>query len=676
MTQDPYLPPASSHRNRTRELAGEEKPLPARYRRLGLEVLEDRRMLSVSFTGSYSQDFDSLPNSGTLVAWRNDATLAGWYLFRQPSPGTGIAAIKTGDGSSASGAFYSFGEEGGATATDRALGAIGVDSSYYGWPGEPAVAGWFALALTNASGMTVDSLSIRYDGEQWRDGGNTYAQTMPLEYGFGGSFDTVSSWIPAGASFNFTSPVHSGWSYSLDGNHSDFRTSGIGGDLINLGWTDGTTLWIRWAENNDDYEDHGLAIDNVRITAEPQIVYDLTELNAADWEVWAQDSTATASDDAVRAIHGTASVKFVTNGGFDNYLRYSSIVNAQWDLREFDHLNLSVYAENSNIGFQEGSPWIRLYDSDGNYFQFQYYQGGNSYDLLNDARDTWQTYQIPLAANDTVDNGWRRTTHGSVDFSRISVLEIHADTWDAGFTLWVDGVSIERNPLLPGDFDRNGIVGSTDYDMWKSTFGQSVAVWSSADANGNGVVDAADFTTWRDHLGTANAVPSQHLGSQNEGFGPVTTTETERADTTDAKRATQQLRNIEKPFDAPARLDLSSNMIAAVLAPVSKASRTPPQRSNVGCQFAEEPNLDIVRRVSRFDAVVCEVPPCTYMGFHNRYSLLSNTVARHQRRQEVIDIAFAELHRQDDDADGLSDLEREKAKHPESHAALIAVLDE
>lgn len=56
-------------------------PLP-QYRRLSMEILEDRRLLSVSFTGSYSEDFDALPASGTSVAWTNDSTLTGWSLFR------------------------------------------------------------------------------------------------------------------------------------------------------------------------------------------------------------------------------------------------------------------------------------------------------------------------------------------------------------------------------------------------------------------------------------------------------------------------------------------------------------------------------------------------------------------------------------------------------------------
>jgi Domain of unknown function (DUF4434)/Domain of unknown function (DUF5109) len=47
---------------------------------------------------------------------------------------------------------------------------------------------------------------------------------------------------------------------------------------------------------------------------------------------------------------------------------------------------------------------------------------------------------------------------------------------------------------LPGDYDRDGIVGATDYQAWRTAFGSSN---SSADGNGDGVVNAADYVIWR-----------------------------------------------------------------------------------------------------------------------------------------------------------------------------------
>lgn len=175
---------------------------------------------------------------------------------------------------------------------------------------------------------------------------------------------------------------------------------------------------------------------------------ELTETNAADWVAWALGSASGATavtDDATRRQVGQTSLRFVTDGGFDTYVRYPGSFNAQWDLTGVSALNVRYYAENPH-GFQEGSPWIRLKDADGNYAQYQYYRDGWPYDLLNEARGAWQSCQIPLDASPTEENGWRRTTFGAPNFSRITALELHADTWDFGFTLWLDGVGFEPTP--------------------------------------------------------------------------------------------------------------------------------------------------------------------------------------------------------------------------------------
>lgn len=55
-------------------------------------------------------------------------------------------------------------------------------------------------------------------------------------------------------------------------------------------------------------------------------------------------------------------------------------------------------------------------------------------------------------------------------------------------------------PLAPGDYNADGIVGTADYDLWKSKFGSTTHL--AADGNGDDVVDAADYVIWRNHMGT------------------------------------------------------------------------------------------------------------------------------------------------------------------------------
>jgi hypothetical protein len=58
---------------------------------------------------------------------------------------------------------------------------------------------------------------------------------------------------------------------------------------------------------------------------------------------------------------------------------------------------------------------------------------------------------------------------------------------------------------LAGDYDHSGVVNSSDYEVWRATFGQAVAAGSGADGNGNGTVDSADYVIWRRYLGGGSA---------------------------------------------------------------------------------------------------------------------------------------------------------------------------
>lgn len=211
---------------------------------------------AVSVTGagfSYSQNFDSLANSGSANPWVNDSTLQGWSLFAVPA----ISSYGASTGSNGSTAgFFSFGSAG---STDRALGAV-VTNAFAGAVGTGSVS--TALALSNDSGAALSGFTIHYDGEQWRNNGNANAQSLVLQYGFGSSFASVS-WTDAGSAFNFTSPVTGASAATLDGNAN--RVTNLGGSIA-TDWAPGSTLWLRWVDLNDSGNDHLLAIDNVSLS--------------------------------------------------------------------------------------------------------------------------------------------------------------------------------------------------------------------------------------------------------------------------------------------------------------------------------------------------------------------------------------------------------------------------
>lgn len=208
---------------------------------------------------TYSQDFNSL----TSGSWSNDSTLTGWSLFNKDS--NALASIALADGSSNSGGFFSFASA--SASSDKALGGTGSGGSYFGSPASGNLAGYIALSITNSTGSSIDSFTLNYDGEQWRNGGNTSAHTMNVQYGFGSTFSTVSSWTNAASTFNFTSPITGSSASALDGNAAANRAAGLGGTVSDLTWANGDTLWLRWIEINDAGSDHALAIDNLTFSA-------------------------------------------------------------------------------------------------------------------------------------------------------------------------------------------------------------------------------------------------------------------------------------------------------------------------------------------------------------------------------------------------------------------------
>lgn len=71
-------------------------------------------------------------------------------------------------------------------------------------------------------------------------------------------------------------------------------------------------------------------------------------------------------------------------------------------------------------------------------------------------------------------------------------------------------------PTLAGDYDGNGSVGTEDYDIWRSNFGNTTTAGLGADGNRNGVIDSADYVIWRNNQGAAAA-----LGNITGTFGSI-----------------------------------------------------------------------------------------------------------------------------------------------------------
>jgi uncharacterized repeat protein (TIGR01451 family) len=222
-------------------------------------LLAPRAHAQVSLTTlgtPYTQNFDGLALAGTNIAWTDNVVILGWYSTR--------TTYNAGTGSSNTGALYSFGVAGTNPVTDRALGGVGSGGTgtFY-WAGR----------FVNDTGTTITSLDISYTGEQWRDGGNAtpVPQTTAFQYqvanaGVITDADTPSTGWTSFTSLDFTSPVFTATAGALDGNAAANRTALTA--TLTATVSPGQEIWIRWQDNNDPGNDHGLAVDDLSVTAQ------------------------------------------------------------------------------------------------------------------------------------------------------------------------------------------------------------------------------------------------------------------------------------------------------------------------------------------------------------------------------------------------------------------------
>lgn len=245
---------------------------------------------SVSYStpaSAYTQNFDTLPNTPQNVSlgasptgWTDDNTapaagqfsIQGWYLYHPTSQAEGGAnghqRVRIGAGTVNTGAFMSFGSSG---STERALGDVGSNTL--------APAGgdiYIGLRLRNDTGLTLDSFTLSYNGEQWRDGGNNPAVAQGMTFMWSTTASLISdpnaSFTTVGA-LGFTSPVfvNTGSGAAVDGNNAG-RVAVSAVTVTGINWASGADLWLRWDDINDTGNDHGLAIDDVSFSADVAVV--------------------------------------------------------------------------------------------------------------------------------------------------------------------------------------------------------------------------------------------------------------------------------------------------------------------------------------------------------------------------------------------------------------------
>jgi hypothetical protein len=236
-----------------------------------------------SVGSTYTQNFDSLPNSPTNTSlgssptgWKDDDaappsgnfSIVGWYLHHpidQTEGGfNGNQRMRLGTGSANTGAFWSFGSAG---STERALGMVSSNTM-----SDAGVESYYGAALVNNTGQHLASFTLSYNGEQWRDGGaaTPNAQSITFDWSTTATSIDDSDEFTDAAALDFTSPTfaNTGGGGALDGNDASLplpiNKTAIGPVTVSgINWRPGRTLWIRWSDVNNAGNDHGLAIDDI-----------------------------------------------------------------------------------------------------------------------------------------------------------------------------------------------------------------------------------------------------------------------------------------------------------------------------------------------------------------------------------------------------------------------------
>jgi hypothetical protein len=92
----------------------------------------------------------------------------------------------------------------------------------------------------------------------------------------------------------------------------------------------------------------------------------------------------------------------------------------------------------------------------------------------------------------------------------------------------IDIGAFEAQPtdVLAGDYNRDGVVNTADYSVWRASLDTNDAIGTGADGNGDGLVDIQDYHVWKANYGSSlddlavddAVVASLALSASTDGF--------------------------------------------------------------------------------------------------------------------------------------------------------------
>jgi len=216
---------------------------------------------------TYSQNFDSLPISGTVTlagkgphpldqAPLSFTSLSGWQILHL-SGNQSNTSFLTGTGSGTSSGIYSFGLSGNA---NRALGTLASGTGTYA----------LGVVIENLTGSLLNKINIRLLATQWRKGGSGNINNWRFSYQTRqlNSIDTNQLIIDNRA--DLTSIHMTTGSATLNG-HLSANQYTIQITLTDIVWKPGEKLILRWDDQDETGSDDAMAIDDFNFTATAEI---------------------------------------------------------------------------------------------------------------------------------------------------------------------------------------------------------------------------------------------------------------------------------------------------------------------------------------------------------------------------------------------------------------------
>ncbi|TWT97858.1 hypothetical protein Pla108_20110 [Botrimarina colliarenosi] len=228
------------------------------------------------------------------------------------------------------------------------------------------------------------------------------------------------------------------------------------------------------------------------------------EIDASGVPSMADPTSPTTFKQAAGNYHAAKLGLYSSSRGEMNELLLGGITLQYYDA------DTDSFLQDDNFPFANDLTAVRI-DSSGDYTQ--HYLG--SYPLITDTEGN----EVRFGANAefflapgiaTFENGvidfdalpFGDTVVGYV-FGGIAANAPHVRSDPAALSAATNRVFEVLLTVQEGDYNRDGLVDSADYDLWRDAYGSTTNLL--ADGNGDSVVNAADYTVWRDVMSSQAA---------------------------------------------------------------------------------------------------------------------------------------------------------------------------